>query len=160
MQVLHQLEALRQARAVMDRDPDFADVREDAGWFDYSLPSEVGELVGERGLEIAAGVAEVREALQFRFGHHGLREHRGARLLLCANDRLNALMLQAEQARQRDAKDSDRDHHLQQREGARPLPDEIHCAIPVGITSPLTMDTWPVSGENSSVITSPEASSR
>src|SRR5271155_3715174 len=160
MHELDQLEALRKLGTVTDQNLDLANIGEHARFDDVARPSKVGELTGERRLEVAAGHAEVREALELGFGHHRLRQHRSPRDLLRANYRDHALMMQSEQAEQRDPEDRHRDHHLEQGECARAAVKKLHCDIPVGITSPLTMATWPVSGENSSVMTSPEASSR
>src|ERR1700678_1372524 len=160
MQELDDAEVLRKVGAVANHNLDLAHVGKHARGLDVARPSEVPELARKRRFEIAAGDAEIRKALELRFGHDRLREHRGPRRLLRANDRLHALMLQAEQAEQRDPEDRNRDHHLEQRECARAPAKNVHCVIPGGITSPLTIETWPVSGENSSVITSPDASSR
>ena len=53
-------------------------------------------------------------ALELRFGHHRLRQHRGARDLLRANHDCMTLMMQSEQAEQRDPEDRHRDHHFEQ----------------------------------------------
>ena len=163
MQKLDQHEILLERGTVPNQNLDLANVGKGAGLDDGALPSEVGELAGKRLLEIAAGEAEIRPSLELRFGHHRLRKHRGPGRLLSANYGLHALMLQSEQAEQRDTEDRNRDHHLEQRKCARAPAKRIHfevVLIPAGITSPLMMATWPVSGENSSVITSPDASSR
>src|SRR5208282_4189015 len=160
MQELDEREGLRKPGAVMDRNLDLANIGKHARGLDRSFPSEVGELAVERRFEIACGGAEIRKSLELRLRHYGLRKHRGSRRLLSANDRLHALMLQPQQPEQRDAENGYRDHHLDQSKRARAPAKKIHRGIPDGITSPAMIATWPVSGEISSVITSPDWSSR
>src|SRR3984957_12050805 len=163
MQKLDQQEILLERGTVPDQNFDLANVGEGAGLGDRALPAEVPELAGKRRFEIAALDAKIRPPLELRFGHHRLRQHRGSCRLLSANHGLHALMLQSEQAEQRDPEDRNRDHHLEQRKSACAVAKRVHrdvVLIPCGITSPLRIATWPVSGENSSVITSPDASSR
>src|SRR5271166_320615 len=160
MDELDDPEALPKPGAVVDRHHDLANGGKHAGGFDQPFPLEVRELAGERRLEIAAGVAEIRKSLELRLGHHRLRQHRGARGLLRANDGLHALMMQSQQAHQCETKDRHCDHDLEQSKRTRAPAERIHRDIPAGITSPLTIVTRPVSGENSSVITSPDSSSR
>src|ERR1700722_17287967 len=162
MQELDEREALAKRRAVANHDLDLAYVGKHARGDDLALPAEIRKLPGERRFEIATGATEIRISLELSFGHDGLREHRGSRRLLRANHRLQTLMVQPEQAEQRYPEDRNRDHHFEQRKSWCAAAEQIHLVtvIPAGITSPLTIATWPVSGEISSVITSPDASSR
>ena len=110
--------------------------------------------------------------------HYRLREHRGARDFLPADDALQVLMLERKQREQRDAEHGDRDQHFEQREagpwGKRALArlrreageghgesfgPAAHCVIAsaaAGGTSPLVIPTLPVSGLKFNVRTSPE----
>src|SRR5580704_4292642 len=141
MEELDQLEALRKLGTVTNQNLDLPNVGKHTRLDDVACPPKVGKLIGERRLEIAAGHAEVGETLELRFGHHRLRQHRGARRLLRADYGHHALMMQSEQAEQRDTENGHRDHHLEQSERARAALKKLHCDIPVGITSPLTMAT-------------------
>src|SRR5579862_5622231 len=160
MHELDQHEVFREPGTVADLNPDLAHIGKDARGLDIPFPSEVRELARERRLEIAGGNAELRISFELRFGHHRLRQHRGARRLLRANDGLHALVMQSQQAEHPDTEDRNRDHHLEQRKRARAPANRIHPDTPDGITSPAKMATSPVNGENSSVITSPDSSMR
>ena len=129
MQKLDQHEVLLKRGTVADQNLDLANVGKRARRVDLALPAEVRELAGKRSFEIAAGETEIRPSLELRFGHHRLRQHRGARRLLSANDGLHALMLQSEQAEQRDPEDRNRDHHLEQRKCARAPAKRIHFDV-------------------------------
>src|ERR1039457_7697170 len=119
MQELDEREGLREPGTVVDRNHYLANIGKHARGHDHPLPSEVAELAAERRFEIASGGAELRESLELRLGHHGLRKHRGSRRLLSANDGLEALMMQSQQADQRDAEDRNCDHHFATSKNAR-----------------------------------------
>src|SRR5258705_165036 len=183
MQKLHQRERAALTGAVAYEKLDFADVGKIGGSLDETFPSKILELAGERALEIASAFSEIGKTLQLGLGHHGLRQHRGASHFLRANHRLHTLMMQTEQTDESRAEYRDRNHNFEECESAQfasPCQGEVatsflgagegpnsrmsflafHRGIPAGITSPSITATWPVSAENSSVITSPDASSR
>src|ERR1019366_28226 len=141
MQELDEREGLREPGTILDRNHDLANIGKRARGLDHPFPSAVAELAAERRLEITLGEAEIRKARELRLRHHGLRKHRGSRRLLSADDGLHALMMQSQQADQRDAEDRNRDHHLDQSKRARAPAKKLHRGIPDGITSPLTIAT-------------------
>src|ERR1035437_1229135 len=102
VQELDEREALREPGTIVDRNHNLANIGKHARGLDHPFPSEVAELAAERRFEIASGGAQIRKLLELRLRHHGLRKHRGSRRLLSANDGSHALMMQSQQADERD----------------------------------------------------------